>query len=301
VAEAAVNVLADSATGEFEVRHGRVPGSELLILALGRFGGEALTNASDLDLVYVFSGTHEAESSGPRPLRATDYFNRLAPRVTAALSVPTASGPLYDVDTRLRPSGVDGMLAVSIGSFEAYQREQAWTWEHMALLRARPIYGSPEGREALRTVVDETLRRPRDAAAVREETLRMRREIAAHKPPSGPFDIKLGPGGLVDLEFAVHTLQLQHGIGLDPHLETALAQLHEAGLVPADIDPALRLLTAMLVMFRLVSRSPAEPPEPTRPLVARACGQADWDGLLAAHAAARQRVAELWRNVSGGQ
>ena len=98
-------MLADAAVAEFEAAHGRVPGSELLILGLGRLGGEALTHASDLDLVYLFSGSHEAESDGPKPLRATDYFNRLAPRVTAALSVPTAAGPLYDVDTRLRPVG----------------------------------------------------------------------------------------------------------------------------------------------------------------------------------------------------
>ena len=126
-------------------------------MGLGRLGGEALTHASDLDLVYLFSGTHEAESDGPRPLRATDYFNRLAPRVTAALSVPTASGPLYDVDTRLRPSGTDGMLAVSLESFARYQSEQAWTWEHMALTRARPVFGSAEGRAALQAVIDSTL------------------------------------------------------------------------------------------------------------------------------------------------
>ena len=89
------------------------PAPSCVILALGRLGGGALTHASDLDLIYLFSGDHEAESDGPKPLRATDYFNRLAPRVTAALSVPTAAGPLYEVDTRLRPSGTDGMLAVS--------------------------------------------------------------------------------------------------------------------------------------------------------------------------------------------
>jgi glutamate-ammonia-ligase adenylyltransferase len=128
----------------------------------------------------------------------------------------------------------------------------------------------------------------------------MRADIARHKRPSGAFDIKLGPGGLVDLEFAVHTLQLRHGIGLDPHLEVALAALHEAGLVGADIDPALRLLTSILVMFRLVSPDSAEPPEATRPLVARACGLPDWNALLAAHDAARQRVSALWAQVSQG-
>ncbi|TFI58054.1 bifunctional [glutamate--ammonia ligase]-adenylyl-L-tyrosine phosphorylase/[glutamate--ammonia-ligase] adenylyltransferase [Sphingomonas parva] len=298
VAEAAIQVLADAAIAEFEQRHGRVPGSELLILALGRFGGEALTHASDLDLVYLFSGTHEAESDGSKPLRATDYFNRLAPRVTAALSVATAAGPLYEIDTRLRPSGKDGLLAVSVESFDRYQKEQAWTWEHLALCRARPVYGSAPARDALRRVVEETLRRPRDRGAVTADAVRMRGEIDAHKRPSGPFDTKLGPGGLVDLEFAVHTLQLTTGIGLDPHLEVAIAALAGAGLVPADIEDALRLLISMLVMFRLVSPSSAEPAEAAKPLVARACGLADWNALLAAHETARQRVSQLWRGVA---
>jgi glutamate-ammonia-ligase adenylyltransferase len=299
VAEAAVNVLADAAAAEFESAHGRVAGSELLILGLGRLGGEALTYASDLDLVYLFSGTHEAASDGPRPLRATDYFNRLAPRITAALSVPTAAGPLYDIDTRLRPSGKDGLLAISVPSFAEYQQHQAWTWEHMALTRARPVYGSAEGRAALADVVRDALARPRDPAKVTADAVAMRRDIARHKPPSGAFDIKLGEGGLVDLEFAVHTLQLRHGIGLHPRLEDALADLVAAGLVSEEIDPALRLLTRMLVTLRLVSPSSAEPPPASRQLVARACGLPDWESLLAAHGAARQRVASLWRVVAG--
>jgi glutamate-ammonia-ligase adenylyltransferase len=300
VAEAAINVLARAAIAEFEALHGRVPGSELLIMGLGRLGGEALTHASDLDLVYLFSGTHESESDGPRPLRATDYFNRLAPRVTAALSVPTASGPLYDVDTRLRPSGTDGMLAVSLESFERYQQEQAWTWEHMALTRARPVFGSGEGRAALQSVIDKTLARPRDPDRLAADAVAMRAEMAAHKAPRGRFDIKLGPGGLVDLEFAVHTLQLKHNIGLHPHLEDALEELAAAGLVSDGIDPALRLLTRMLVMFRLVSPTSDEPPDETKPLVAAACGLPDWNALLAAQDEARQRVAELWRRVASG-
>jgi glutamate-ammonia-ligase adenylyltransferase len=298
IAAAAIGVLAAATVVEFEKVHGKVPGSELLILGLGRLGGEALTHASDLDLVYIFSGTHEAESDGPRPLRATDYFNRLAPRVTAALSVPTPAGPLYDVDTRLRPSGRDGMLAVSLEGFEKYQREQAWTWEHMALLRARPLFGSETGRAQLRQAIDAVLRQPRDAAKSVADAALMRAEIARHRPPTGPFDIKKGPGGLIDLEFAVQTLQLTRGVGLHPHLEEALADLAAAGLVTPDIDPALRLLTRMLVMFRLVSPKAAEPPEATRPLVARACGLPDWDSLLAAQGEARQRIGQLWARVA---
>jgi glutamate-ammonia-ligase adenylyltransferase len=298
IAEAAIAVLADATVAEFETRHGRVPGSELLILGLGRLGGEALTHASDLDLVYLFSGTRDVDSDGPRPLRSNDYFNRLAPRITAALSVPTAAGRLYQVDARLRPSGVDGMLAVSVDSFDHYQRERAWTWEHMALLRARPVYGSAGGKAALADMVRETLSRPRQAAALVADAVRMRREIAAHKPPRGPFDIKKGPGGLIDLEFAVHTLQLKTGIGLDPHLEEAIAALAAAGIVPADIDSALRLLTRMLVMFRLVAPKSEEPAAATRPLVAAACGYPDWESLLAAHDEARHRVSRFWRSVS---
>jgi glutamate-ammonia-ligase adenylyltransferase len=298
VAEAAVDVLARAAIAEFETLHGRVPGSELLILGLGRLGGEALTYASDLDLIYLFSGTHEAQSDGPKPLRATDYFNRLAPRISAALSVPTAAGPLYEVDTRLRPSGKDGLIAISLESFEAYQRERAWTWEHMALTRARPVFGSEAGKAALRSLVREVLAAPRDPLKITSDAAEMRAEMAAHKPPKGPFDIKLGDGGLVDLEFAVHTLQLRHGVALHPQLDAAIAGLVGAGLVPDEIAEAHRLLTRLLVTLRLVAPDSAEPAPASRALVARACRAADWDSLLAAHDSARQRVHALWRDVA---
>ncbi len=298
VAEAAINVLADATVAEFERVHGRVPGSELVILGLGRLGGEALTHASDLDLIYLFTGTHEAQSDGPKPLRATDYFNRLAPRISAALSVPTAAGPLYDVDTRLRPSGKDGLLAISCPSFAEYQQEQAWTWEHMALTRARAVYGSAEVRASLRRIVEGALLMPRDPAKLISDAAKMRGDMAMHKPPNGPFDIKLGDGGLVDLEFAVHTLQLRHGIALHPQLDEAVAELVEEALVPEEVAEAHRLLTRMLVTMRLVSPTSSEPPPASRPLVARACGLPDWESLLAAHDEARQRVLELWRDVA---
>jgi glutamate-ammonia-ligase adenylyltransferase len=297
VAEAAIQVLADAAIAEFEQAHGKVPGSRLVILGLGRLGGGVLTHASDLDLIYLFSGSHEAESDGAKPLRATDYFNRLAPRVGAALSVPTAAGPLYDVDTRLRPSGTDGLLAISLDSFADYQRDKAWTFEHMALTRARPVYGSKEDRAKLAGIVADTLRIARDPARVAADSGRMRHEIARHKRPSGPFDIKLGPGGLVDLEFAVHTLQLSHRIGLVPRLADAIAALTEAGLVPPEVAGAHRLLVRMLISLRLVSPDSAEPPPASRDLVARACGTEGWEELLAAHEDARQIVGRLWDAV----
>ena len=193
-------------------------------VALRRLGGGVLTHASDLDIIYLFTGTHEGESDGPRPLGATLYFNRLAQRVTAALSVPTAQGALYEVDTRLRPQGAQGPLAVSIDSFARYQREDAWTWEHMALTRARALVGSDRARDTVCDVVLDILCRTRDGDALRADVLKMRHEMAAHKPPKGPLDAKLLRGGLVDLEFLVHYLQLRHREALVPHLGEAIAQ-----------------------------------------------------------------------------
>jgi glutamate-ammonia-ligase adenylyltransferase len=301
VAEGTVDAMAELAAEEFARAHGRIEGGELLILALGRLGGRALTHASDLDLIYLYDAPPGAMSDGRKALSATDYFNRLANRVTAALSVPTGAGPLYDVDTRLRPQGGEGMLSVSLQGFLDYQRNEAWTWEHMALCRARPIHGSPERRKQLVEEISAILATKRDPAKTRSDAANMREEMARHKKPSGPLDIKLGPGGLVDLEFAVHTLQLVHGQGLDPRLEHAIAGLAEQDLIDPGYDPDLRLLSRMLVVMRLVAPESNEPAEKSRGLVAALCGHDGWDSLLAAHDEARQRIAELWRNVREGR
>jgi glutamate-ammonia-ligase adenylyltransferase len=299
VAEGALLALAGAAVREFESVHGKIPGGELVILGLGRLGGCSLTHASDLDLIYLYTGAPDAASDGKKPLGPANYFNRLASRVTAALSVSTAAGPLYDVDTRLRPEGAKGMLAVSLDAFAAYQRKEAWTWEHMALCRARPVFGSDAAREQADDLVDEILRRPRDARQIAADATKMRAEMEQHKRHSGPFDVKLGPGGLVDLEFAVHVLQLTRHLGLTPRLEEAVQQLADAGLVEANIVQAQRLLTRMLVMMRLVSPEGNEPISETWDLVAAACGMADAKQLLADHDAARQCIAALWQSIKG--
>ena len=299
VAEGAIVALADAARNEFEAAHGRIPGGELMILGLGRLGGMALTHASDLDLIFLFDAPDEAVSDGKRSLGATDYFNRLAQRVVAALSVATAAGPLYDVDTRLRPQGEKGMLAVRLDAFEAYQRDEAWTWEHMALLRARALYGTAAGRTKLADAVARVLDIERDPAKVRADAAKMRADMATHKPPAGPLDIKLGAGGLVDLEFAVHTLQLVHRIGFDPRLEVAIEALADAALIDPQADPDLRLLSRILVTSRLVAPGGGVPEVESRALVAEVCGHADWASLLEAHDAARQRIAKLWARTKG--
>ena len=299
VAEAALQVLGGAAVAEFEGAHGRVPMGELVILALGRFGGGVMTHASDLDLIYLFTGDFLAESDGRRPLGATTYFQRLAQRVNAAMSVPTAAGPLYEVDTRLRPSGNQGLLAASVDSFARYEAESAWTWEHMALTRARPVFGSAEARAAVQAIIDETLRRPRDVAALTADAIKMRGDIATHKPPAGPLDVKLIEGGLVDAEFAVHLLQLREKRGFDPDLGTAIAALERASLLTQGFGEAFALLTRMLITLRLVAPDATEPPDASRPLVAKRCGYGDWPSLLDAYRSARALVSGEWHRVAG--
>jgi [glutamine synthetase] adenylyltransferase / [glutamine synthetase]-adenylyl-L-tyrosine phosphorylase len=299
VAEAAIHVLGQAAIDEFRHNHGDVPGSHLAILGLGRLGGAALTHASDLDLVMLFSGDHQAESDGRRPLGATLYYNRLAQRVIAALSVPTAAGALYEVDTRLRPSGAQGPVCVSFDSFERYQREEAWTWEHMALCRARAMFGTPQDCAMLGRIIGEVLDLERDPARLRSAVLEMRGTMAEHKPPKGPLDVKLARGGLVDVEFMVHFLQLRDRIARTPDLGAATSALENAGLLPVGIRAAHDLMARLLVVVRLVAPDGMFPPEASRGIVASACGLESWDCLLDAVRAARQAIALAWHEVFG--
>ncbi|MFM6852549.1 MAG: bifunctional [glutamine synthetase] adenylyltransferase/[glutamine synthetase]-adenylyl-L-tyrosine phosphorylase [Sphingopyxis sp.] len=306
LADAALHSLTSAAIANFERAHGRVPGGELLVLALGRYGGQALTHASDLDLILLFTGDHLAESDGPRPLGATTYFNRLGQRVIAALSVPTAAGRLYEVDVRLRPQGNDGPLVAMLDAFARYQRDSAWTWEHMALTRARPVFGSPSARAAVQRVIDDTLNRPRDHGALLADIGKMRGDVATHKPPKSALDVKLVPGGLVDCEFAIHACQLDHRTAFDPRLNVALQRLIAAGLAPDAVGPAMDLLGRMLVAMRLMAPNMAVDDAPTRARIAQCCGfsgvgdDGGWDEMLAAYDAARQSIGPWWNSVRTG-
>jgi glutamate-ammonia-ligase adenylyltransferase len=299
VAEAALQTGAEAAEEQFAQTHGRIPGSDLMILGLGRLGGGALTHASDLDLIYLFSGSIGDESDGPRPLTASLYFNRLCQRVTAALSVPTAAGALYEIDTRLRPQGAQGPLAVSLESFDKYQREDAWTWEHMALTRARALYGPPAAREELQQVIDATLLRERDPSALKADVHKMRAEMAAHKTPAGPLDAKLQRGGLVDCEFLVHFLQLRDRTGFDPDLGGAIDKLAAAGLLPAGFRADYDLLSRLLVAARLLAPDGEPPSDGTSDALAAACRISDSGALLQAVDEARHGVMQAWAEIFG--
>ena len=299
LAEASLQTLTAATVAEFEKAHGKIARSELIILALGRLGGEALTHASDLDLILLFNGDHLAESDGPRVLGATQYFNRLTQRVIAAMSVATASGALYEVDTRLRPSGADGLLCASVKSFAQYQRDDAWTWEHMALTRARVLFGSADARRAVAEIVWDVLNTQRDSVRLHTDITTMRKDMAAHKPPKGPLDVKLLPGGLVDMEFIIHALQLQTHAGIKPQLGPAIDALVVAGHLPAEFAKAFALMSRLLVMIRLIAPDCVTPPEAAQLLIAHSLGFADWDGLMNAIRDYRRLVIAQWHSLFG--
>ncbi len=296
-AEAALRVAHRAAEEEFARKHGRIEGSELIVLGLGRLGGGALTHASDLDIIYLFTGEAGRESDGARPLGGTLYFNRLAQRVSGALSVPTAHGALYEIDTRLRPQGAQGPLAVTLESFAKYQREAAWTWEHMALTRARVLVGSEAARRELDDIIASVLGKEREPATVRADALKMRSEIARHKSPAGPLDAKLLRGGLVDLEFLVHFLQLRERTGFNPDLGKACAALAVADLVSPELIEAHDFLTRLLVSARLLAPDLLEPPPAAARALAQACGCEDYAELLRHLGEARQEVVASWQQA----
>jgi len=209
LADLTIGVALDAVEREFALRHGRVPGGKVAILGMGKLGSRELTAGSDVDLILLYDHDPSAEESdGEKPLAPSHYFARLTQRLISAVSAPTAEGVLYELDLRLRPSGNKGPVATNIYSFRKYQREDAWTWEHMALTRARPVAGEETFRGVVEDEVAAVLAQSRDAAKVSRDAAEMRKTIAAEKPPRDIWDLKLIPGGLIDLEFIAQAARL---------------------------------------------------------------------------------------------
>ena len=182
LADVLIRALHARVQDDFAAAHGRIRGEETAILALGRLGASEMTANSDLDLIVIYDFDQEyPNSDGKRPLYGAQYFARLTQRLISALTVQTNYGVLYPVDMRLRPSGRSGPLATQIDGFASYQDHEAWTWEHMALTRARVVSASPEFAARVEAVIREALCRKRDAAAVAADVIEMRAAIAAGK------------------------------------------------------------------------------------------------------------------------
>ena len=183
-----------------------------IVIGYGKLGGIELSYGSDLDLVFVHGSQGDKQITDGRV--AVDnyvFFARLGQRIIHIMTALTPAGTLYDVDARLRPSGDSGMLVSSMEAFEAYQRGEAWTWEHQALVRARVVAGDPELAGHFAALRREILGRPRDDEALRQEVRDMRRRMRQElvKTPEGQFDLKQGEGGIADIEFMVQYLVLR--------------------------------------------------------------------------------------------
>lgn len=296
----------------FAAVHGRLPEQQSAVLALGKLGGREMTAGSDLDLilVYDFAGEHPA-SDGPRPLTGFQYFARFTQRLISALTAQTNYGSLYHVDMRLRPTGRSGPVATQIDGFRAYHAEDAWTWEHMALTRARVVSASPAFAARVEQVVRDTLTRPRDRAAVGADVEEMRRAIAREKGEGERWDLKYAAGGLVDLEFIAQYLQLVHAAERPEILDTSTARVLDkawaAGvLAPEDADvlrPAARLYHNLTQVLRLCLSGPFDPKTAGSELLrllARAADLPDFATLEPHLADTQTKVRASFTRIIGG-
>jgi len=239
LAEALLLKLFEAVRREFEKRHGVVPGARVALLAFGKMASREMTARSDLDFIMLYdlgqALDSPEESDGEKPLAASQYYARLTQRLIAAVSAPTSEGVLYEVDMRLRPSGNAGPLATRLSAFIQYHHESAWTWEHLALTRARVVQADHGLGDRIDAAIAEILSRPRDVAKTIDDVASMRALMARERPPRHAFDLKLAAGGLVDLEFIAQSAQLvarDTVAAPQAPTEEVLRRLGATGLVP---------------------------------------------------------------------
>ena len=310
LAQALAAALLARVQSEFATEHGTLPGGRVVALAMGKLGSREMTAASDLDLILIYDFAGDV-SDGARPLSAALYYSRLTQRLVAALTAPTKAGRLYDVDLRLRPSGRKGPLATSLAAFAAYQREEAETWEHMALTRARCVAGDASLAAEIAGIAREVLSRARPRRALARDILAMRALIAREKADRGAFDLKLAPGGLIDIEFLAQFLILAHAADhpalLSVDTRAAMAAAARAGLLSATdgeiLIEAHRLLTTVTQVLRLTLPDDCAPDQAAAGVkrrIAAAAGAPDFERLVVDLAAARARVRPIFTKTLTG-
>lgn len=261
LAEAVLAAVWPVVTGEFARKHGPLPGAGAVVVGMGSLGAGRLNAGSDLDLIVIYDPAGVDQSSGPRPLATRAYYARLTQALVTALSAPMPAGRLYEVDMRLRPSGRQGPVATALAAFRDYQETEAWTWEHLALTRARPLAGNPALAEAVEEIRRAVLAARGRGAQVRPDVAEMRARLLAHKPGAA-WEAKSGPGRLMDIELMAQTCALIAG---DPARRTE-AQLRaglRAGVIgkaeEAALAAALRLLWQVQAAGRLLSLAVPDP------------------------------------------
>jgi glutamate-ammonia-ligase adenylyltransferase len=265
LAEAVIRAVHRSVAENFAATYGHIRSEENAVVAMGKLGGYEMTASSDLDLIliYDFNEAHP-ESDGQRPLYGAQYFARLTQRLINALTAQTNYGALYQVDMRLRPSGRAGPLATQLAGFAGYQDSEAWTWEHMALTRARVVSASPAFKARVEKAITDVLRRPRDAALTAGDVAEMRGAIAKEKGDRERWDLKYAAGGLIDIEFIAQYLQLVHAERVPEILDTSTARVLDKawGLRVLAIEdaevlrPAVQLYQDLTQILRLCLPGP---------------------------------------------
>lgn len=293
LAERTIAALQTSVLADIARSHGTVPGGAACVVAMGKLGGREMTASSDLDLIVIYDFDEGVlQSDGARPLAPSQYYARFTQRLITALSAPTAEGTLYDVDMRLRPSGQQGPVATHIESFIAYQAREAWTWEHLALTRARVVSGPRDLAQRVEAAIRATLLMPRERTKIAADVRDMRERIAAEKGTTNIWDLKQVRGGLVDLEFIAQHLQLvsaaAHPDVLDQNTMRAFQKLATYGvLATADAEAlvgATRLIHDLTQVLRLCLDGPFDPataPRGLKELAARAGDAPDFNQLEA--------------------
>lgn len=311
LADAVIRAVHRAVGENFTAVHGHLRGGETAVLAMGKLGGREMTATSDLDLilVYDFDAEHP-ESDGERPLYGAQYFARLTQRLINALTAQTNYGALYSVDMRLRPSGRAGPLATQIESFTGYQEAEAWTWEHMALTRARVVSASSAFRTRVDDVIRDVMQRPRDAAMTAGDVVEMRAAIAKERGDSERWDLKYVAGGLIDIEFIAQYLQLVHAERLPDILDTSTARVLDKAralrvLAVEDAEvlrPAVQLYHDLTQILRLCLAGPFDPKTAGAGmlrLLARAADVPDFAALDATLTETQTKVRESFVRILG--
>jgi glutamate-ammonia-ligase adenylyltransferase len=304
VAEGIADTLHGLVVDQFATQHGRIKGQQTAILAMGKLGSHEMTASSDLDLILIYDFDPDApDSDGARPLQGSQYFARLTQRLISAFRTRTNYGVLYDVDMRLRPSGGAGPLASRIDAFAEYQQTEAWTWEHMALTRARVISAPPAFRGKIEGVIRAVLTRPRNRAVIASDVTEMRRAIALEKGEDDIWDLKHAAGGMVDIEFIAQYLQLVHAATLPEILSVSTQHVLEnaarLGVLPpsaADVlRPAARLYHDLTQILRLCVSSKFRPETAGADLLRMLTRAADAPDFSSLEAQVRETQADVRR------
>ena len=285
LAEACLSALWDPCLAEFARKHGAPPGRGSVVMGMGSLGAERLNAASDLDLIVIYDADGVDASEGPRPLASRQYYARLTQALVTALTAQMSEGQLYEVDMRLRPSGRQGPVATGLAGFRDYQMDEAWTWEHLALTRARPVAGSSDLAADVEAIRREVLAAKAGGAGIRADVAGMRARIFAAKAPDGAWEAKIGPGRLQDLELLAQMVTL---MAADParRVEAQLRAGQRAGFLTKEEEAALqsgyRFLWRLQAGGRLLSDRPLEMEalgEGGRAFLLRETGCEDLDGL----------------------